>query len=110
MPVSKKLRSRSPGIPSTPDVFEPSLSNAQIVHRHSGSATASVRIDHAAGKTRVEVSDAGKGISNFDSKKKVPKRVGVGIQGMQERVRQFHGDFEIRSAASGTSVVVTLPN
>jgi len=34
----------------------------------------------------------------------------VGIQGMQERVRQLEGNFEISSGASGTSVVVTLPN
>jgi len=80
------------------------------IHRHSGSCTASVRLDHDGGKTRVEISDTGKGISNFDPKKKVPKRVGVGIQGMQERVRQLEGNFEISSGASGTSVVVTLPN
>jgi PAS domain S-box-containing protein len=80
------------------------------IHRHSGSSTASVRIGHGSGKTRVEISDCGKGIKNFDAKKKIPRKVGVGIQGMQERVRQLEGNFEIRSGEKGTSVVVTLPN
>jgi len=79
------------------------------IHRHSGGAIASVRIDHSAGKTRVEIRDNGKGISQFDTKKKVPKKAGVGIQGMQERVRQLKGEFEIRSGDNGTTVVVVLP-
>jgi signal transduction histidine kinase len=28
---------------------------------------------------------------------------------MEERVRQFHGTFEIRSGESGTQVIVVLP-
>ena len=79
------------------------------IHRHSGSAIASVRVDHRAGKTRVEIADNGKGISQFDTKKKLPKKAGVGIQGMQERVRQLKGEFEIRSGDNGTTVVVVLP-
>jgi signal transduction histidine kinase len=40
----------------------------------------------------------------------LPTRVGVGVQGMQERVRQLHGTFEIQSGARGTTVMVTLPS
>jgi signal transduction histidine kinase len=58
---------------------------------------------------KVEIRDAGKGISQFDSKKKMPARVGVGVQGMQERVRQLQGKFEIQSGAAGTTIFVTLP-
>jgi signal transduction histidine kinase len=36
-------------------------------------------------------------------------RAGVGIQGMQERVRQLQGEFEIRSDADSTVVVAVLP-
>jgi PAS domain S-box-containing protein len=79
------------------------------IHRHSGSTTASVSVDHSSGRTRVEIADAGSGIPHFDATKKAPKRVGMGIHGMQERVRQLQGQIEIRSGNSGTSVVVILP-
>ena len=34
---------------------------------------------------------------------------GVGIRGMRERVRHFHGDLVIESNGSGTKVHATLP-
>jgi two-component system NarL family sensor kinase len=34
---------------------------------------------------------------------------GVGIQGMQERVRQLGGRLQISSGKGGTAVVATLP-
>jgi glucose-6-phosphate-specific signal transduction histidine kinase len=40
----------------------------------------------------------------------MPMRAGVGIQGMQGRVRQLQGKFEIKSGQSGTTVIVILPN
>jgi signal transduction histidine kinase len=58
----------------------------------------------------VEIQDQGKGISQFDSAKNMPTRVEVGIQGMQESVRQLQGKFEIKSGKTGTTVIVTLPN
>jgi signal transduction histidine kinase len=79
------------------------------IHRHSGSKNAFLRIEHSSGNTQVEIRDQGRGIAQFDSSKNRPMKVGVGIQGMQERVRQLHGNFEIRSSASGTAVLVTLP-
>ena len=39
-----------------------------------------------------------------------PVRAGVEIQGMQERVRQLQGTFEIKSGESGTTVIVVLPS
>ncbi len=36
-------------------------------------------------------------------------RVGVGIQGMGERIRQLGGSLEIESGGHGTSVVAVLP-
>jgi signal transduction histidine kinase len=36
-------------------------------------------------------------------------RVGVGIQGMRERIRQLGGSLEIESGGHGTSVVAVLP-
>jgi len=37
------------------------------------------------------------------------KKVGVGIQGMRERIKQFGGRFDIRSDKKGTTVVATVP-
>jgi hypothetical protein len=34
---------------------------------------------------------------------------GVGIRGIRERIRQFHGEMKIESNGSGTSVIVTIP-
>jgi signal transduction histidine kinase len=35
--------------------------------------------------------------------------LGIGIQGMRERVAQLGGKFEIRSGAQGTVVLAVLP-
>jgi len=88
-------------------IVQESLTN---IHRHSGSKSASLRIEQDAKNTRVEIRDQGKGISQFNSVKNMPSRAGVGIQGMQERVRQLQGRFEIKSGQTGTAVIVTLPN
>ena len=34
---------------------------------------------------------------------------GVGLRGMQERLRQFGGEVSIESTGSGTSVAVSIP-
>ena len=88
-------------------IVQESLTN---IHRHSGSKTAFLRIEHGAQNTRVEIRDEGKGISQFNSAKNMPTRAGVGIQGMQERVRQLQGKFEITSGEKGTAITVVLPN
>lgn len=87
-------------------IVQESLTN---IHRHSGSESATIEVGYRRRNVRVEIRDAGKGISQFDSKKKMPARVGVGVQGMQERVRQLQGKFEIQSGAAGTTIFVTLP-
>jgi PAS domain S-box-containing protein len=80
------------------------------IHRHSGSMVAKVRVQRVDGQVRVEVADEGKGITaekqkDMDSAKKL----GVGITGMQERLRQFGGTLEIKSSVNGTLVVAKLP-
>lgn len=72
------------------------------IHFHSGSPEARVSIE-LEGKTLVlKIQDRGKGM---------PKsaRPGLGIRGMQERVRLFGGNLEIASTSAGTTVTVTLP-
>jgi PAS domain S-box-containing protein len=80
------------------------------IHRHSGSATANIRISRNSDGVSVEVRDHGKGISNSSSRNaSTPITPGVGIQGMRERVRQLGGHLKIRSGTNGTTVSATLP-
>ena len=87
-------------------IVQESLTN---IHRHSGSESAVIRVEYGEGTIKIEIRDAGRGISQFDPKRKMPARVGVGVQGMQERVRQLAGQFEIQSSKAGTVVTVALP-
>jgi PAS domain S-box-containing protein len=80
------------------------------IHRHSESATATIRIQRQANRVLLEVQDHGKGIA----KEKLEKftrtgRVGVGFGGMRERLRQLGGTLEIQSGEWGTLVCAVLP-
>ena len=77
------------------------------VHRHSGSARASICLTRAHGEVNLEVRDWGTGISSMQ--RGMPPPNGVGLQGMRERIRQFGGEFEIRSTSKGTSVIAKFP-
>jgi PAS domain S-box-containing protein len=79
------------------------------VHRHSGSATANIRISRDSKAIQLEVSDQGKGIPGGDCHISRRAKPGVGIQGMRERVRQLGGQFEIRSGDAGTTIVANFP-
>ncbi len=79
------------------------------IHRHSASATASIRISRNSDGVSVEVRDHGKGISNSSRNASSPVTPGVGIQGMRERVRQLGGHLKIRSGTNGTTVSAILP-
>ena len=79
------------------------------VHRHSGSASACVRVSRAAESVRVEVVDQGKGIAGGALRPSGPAKPGIGIQGMRERVRQLGGNIDIRSGEEGTQVIARFP-
>ena len=79
------------------------------IHRHSGSKTAFIRVVRDGESVRTEVRDQGKGISPDRLLEIRSHGSGVGIRGIRERVRQFHGEVKIESNASGTSVIVSIP-
>jgi CheY-like chemotaxis protein len=90
-------------------VLQESLTN---VHRYANTAKARLRISATADDIRVEVEDYGKGMQPAKSKSSQESvaRLGVGIQGMTERIRQLGGCLKINSRPKrGTLVTVTIP-
>jgi PAS domain S-box-containing protein len=78
------------------------------IHRHSGSATATIRLHQEGERLIVQVEDRGKGIPAEKQQELESGRGGVGFGGMRERVRQLGGTLEIQSQTSGTTVSATL--
>ena len=72
------------------------------VHRHSGSKTATVKLSRTPAEIVVEVCDDGVGIPAESSQ-------GVGLRGMRERVRQFHGSMAIEPNNPGTRLIARMP-
>jgi len=90
-------------------ILQESLTN---VHRHSGATTAQVRLSHEAGRVRMEVIDQGRGISADaleGSEQEKSKPLGVGLRGMEERVHQLGGDFNVSTGPKGTTVSISIP-
>ena len=79
------------------------------IHRHSGSKTALIRVAREGESIRTEVKDHGKGIPPERLLEIQSHAAGVGIRGIRERIRQFHGEMKIESNGSGTSVIVSIP-
>jgi signal transduction histidine kinase len=80
------------------------------IHRHSESATATIRIKVQGDQVILEVQDQGKGIAPEKLQRFASVgRIGVGFGGMRERLRQLGGTLEIESDANGTLVSALLP-
>ncbi|HEX3821137.1 MAG TPA: PAS domain S-box protein [Candidatus Sulfotelmatobacter sp.] len=79
------------------------------IHRHSGSKTAYIRIEREESKVQVKVGDQGRGMTPERLTEIQSQGTGVGIRGMRERIRHFHGELVIESSGSGTTVTATLP-
>lgn len=88
-------------------VVQQSLAN---IHRHSGSATAMIRIGIDEDSVGVEIRDEGRGISSevLAGFRSGTRLLGVGLAGMRERIRDMGGSFEIDSSEKGTSIQVAL--
>jgi signal transduction histidine kinase len=90
-------------------VFQESLTN---VHRHSGSPTAEVRLFSKDGMGVLEVRDRGKGLPPGlleESSRDWMGQLGVGLRGMNERMRQLGGTLELTSTKEGTTVRAMVP-
>jgi signal transduction histidine kinase/ABC-type uncharacterized transport system substrate-binding protein len=74
--------------------------------KHSGAQQAVVSLRMSAGKINVSVLDKGSG---FDTKE-LSHKEGLGVRGMEERVRVLGGEFVIQSAqGKGTTINAWVP-
>jgi len=89
-------------------VVQESLTN---IHRHSGSSTAQVHLRRDISGVRLEVQDQGRGMpqERFDQAGQIMPGFGVGITGMQERLRQLGGRLNMVSSSQGTTVTAIVP-
>jgi len=79
------------------------------INKHSKSRAASIRIARERDEIKVEVRDQGRGMPSGSNGSHARGRVGVGIQGMRERITQLGGRFDIRSGKNGTTVIASVP-
>jgi signal transduction histidine kinase len=83
-------------------IMQEALANVQ---RHSGSPSARISLRRQNGEVELLVRDYGSGGTEAPG----GRELGVGIRGMEERVRQFGGRFEVRFGQDGTRVRSVLP-
>jgi signal transduction histidine kinase len=78
------------------------------VFRHSGARAAWVMLAKEETRVMGTIRDNGKGIPEEIMEGR-PDRIGVGIGGMRQRVKEFGGELRIGSANPGTIVEVMFP-
>jgi signal transduction histidine kinase len=82
------------------------------VHRHASTTTASIRLRATADAVALEIHDEGHGLRDAARPRngaRRPDALGVGIQGMRERIRQLGGTFDVEFTDNGTTVCVRVP-
>lgn len=87
-------------------VVQESLAN---VYRHAKSDSARVEIEKQAEFVTVRTRDYGVGLRPEIAGRNAGSGMGVGINGMRERVRQFGGDLTVSRAEPGTLVEAKIP-
>jgi signal transduction histidine kinase len=79
------------------------------VVRHAKTKSARVEIEKRPELVLVRIRDYGQGLPAELAGLSVGKRVGVGIAGMRERIRQFGGELKVTRSEPGTLVEATIP-
>jgi signal transduction histidine kinase len=89
-------------------VVQEALTN---VHRHASTTTASIRLTATTDGVVLEIHDEGHGFHDPLPRQlgTHPETLGVGIQGMRERIRQLSGSFDVEFTESGSTVRVSVP-
>ena len=79
------------------------------VFRHSQGSRSWVVLSHEENRILVMVRDNGKGLAEETAELR-PDRIGVGLEGMRQRAREFGGEFRVSNANPGTLVEVVIPS
>jgi two-component system NarL family sensor kinase len=89
-------------------VVQEALTN---IHRHASTTTASIRLAAMSDAVALEIHDEGQGLRDpvTHGGGTLPETLGVGIQGMRERVNQLGGAFDVEFTDSGTTIRVRVP-
>jgi signal transduction histidine kinase len=88
-------------------VLQESLTN---VHRHSRAASADIKMEADAEQIAIEIRDHGRGMpQQVLEQVEEGARLGVGLAGMRERIRELGGEFSVSSDEHGTTVHATVP-
>ena len=77
------------------------------IYRHAGATHATVRLVSRKNCLHLIVGDDGVGFHGVDVASR--NSLGVGVIGMQERVRELGGRMSIQGAAQGTVLIASLP-
>jgi len=72
------------------------------IYRHADASRAAIRLEIDDAEIRLEVSDDGVGMDPSQG-------LGVGLSGMQERMKRLGGDATISSGPAGTTLRVAVP-
>jgi signal transduction histidine kinase len=89
-------------------IVQESLSN---VHRHSSAKSAEIRIERRPIELVLSISDDGHGIvSKASTGDARTHALGVGIAGMNARLKQLSGRLHVQSYSTGTTVTAVVPH
>lgn len=107
--IPKNLR-RLPSLSET-TLFRITQECLTNILRHSRSSTARIEIKRDDNYLMLEIADQGRGMTSemIGKMRQSFARLGVGMAGMEERLRQIGGRLEVNSSAAGTSVRAFLP-
>ena len=81
-------------------VIQEALSN---ISRHSRASAASIFLTFYSDHFTLQISDNGIGFNKLSIKQ------GLGLQSMEERVKELNGTLKINSSVSGTTITIVLP-
>jgi signal transduction histidine kinase len=80
-------------------------------HRHAATPSVEIRFQRLPDCAILEVEDFGRGMSKavMDRFQRTGTGTGVGLGGIQERMKELGGEFTIQSTSSGTTLRATVP-
>ena len=80
------------------------------IEKHARALKADVMIEFGQGRTKILVSDTGRGFSLPESLSELPRSGKLGLTGMEERVRLLGGSLKVQSKpGKGTSLAIEAP-